>query len=155
MHTVDKFQERATTLESRVHSLDTALGDLCCRVEQVERTATAKQRQVQQSLQEHTREIATIQHFLSFIRGVREQLTALQARVYTLEGPNARAAVAPDRTADYNILLQSVQNKVAQSERVPHSGHSAWLPTRGVTVTGFRLLEAEEHMQAAAEHCVP
>ena len=154
MHAVRKFEERATTLESRVSSLDTALGGLRGRVEQVERTATANQRQVQQSLQEHTREIAAMQHFLSSIRGIPEHLTDLQARVYTLQGPDARARVAPDPNADYNIRLQSVENKVAQLERVPHAGHSTTLRTRGATVTPSKLLEAEGRKQAAAEQCL-
>ena len=103
MHAVGKFEERVTAVESRVNSLDTALGGLRGRVEQVERTATANQRPVQQRLQEHMREIAGMQHFMSSIRGIPEHLTDLQARVYTVEGPNARARVAPDPTADYNV----------------------------------------------------
>ena len=154
VHAVSKFEERATTLESRVNVLDTALGGLRGRVEQVERTTTANQRKVQQSLQEHTREIAAMQHFLSNIRGVPEHLTDLQARVYTLEGPDARARVVPDPTADYNVRLQSVENKVAQLKRVPQAVHSAMLPTRGATVTPSKLLEAEGRMQTAAEQCV-
>ena len=59
------------------------------------------------------REIAAMQNLLSSIRGVPEHLTDVQACVYTLEGPDARARVAPDPNADYNIRLQSVENKVA------------------------------------------
>ena len=153
-HAVGRFDEPGTKLESRVNSLDTALGGLRRRVEQVECTATANQRQVQQSLQEHMWEIAAMQHFLSTIRGVPEHLTDLQARVYTLKGPDARARVAPDPTADYKIRLQSVESTVAQLQRVPHTGHSTTLPTRGATVTPSKLLEAEGRMRAAAEHCV-
>ena len=116
VHAVSEFEQRATTLESRVNSLDTALGGLRGRMEQVERTATADQLQVQQSLQEHTREFAAMQLLFSSIRGVPEHFTDLQARVYTLEGHDARARVAPDPNADYNICLQSVKNKVTQLE---------------------------------------
>ena len=137
-----------------MNSLNTALGGLRGRVEQLERTATANQRQVQQSHQEHTQEFAAMQHFFSSIRGVLEHLMDLQARVYTLEGPDARARVAPDSTADYNVRLQSVENKVAQLEGVPHAGHSTTLPIQGATVTPSKLVEAEGRMQAAAEQCV-
>ena len=47
VHAIGKFEERATTLESKVNSLDSALVCLRGRVEQVERAATANQRQVQ------------------------------------------------------------------------------------------------------------
>ena len=83
-HAVCKFEGRATTLESRVNNLDTALGGLRGRVEQLERTAAAKQHQIQQSLQEPTQESAAIQLFFSSIRGVPEHLMDVQARVYSL-----------------------------------------------------------------------
>ena len=154
VHAVGKFEERGTTLESRVNNLDTALGGLRGRVEEGELTATANQRQVQQSLQEHMRKVAAIQHFLSRIRGVSENQTDLQARVYALKGSDARARVAPDPTADYNIRLQSVENKAAQLERVPNAVHSATLTTRGATDALSKLLKAEGRMHAAAEHFV-
>ena len=154
VYAVRKSKERATTLDLRVNSLHTALGGLRGRLEQVERTATANQPQVGQSLQDHTRDIAAIQHFWTSIRGVPEHPTDLQARLYTREAPDARARVAPDATADYNIPLQSVENRAAQLERVPHAGHSATLPTRAATVTPFKLLEAEGRMQGVAQHCV-
>ena len=95
------------------------------------------------------REIAVQHYYLRTIRGVPDRLTDLHARIYTLEGPGARAGVAPDPTADCNIRLQSVEQKVAQFECVPQDGHSATLPTRGGT-----LREADCRSQATVEQCV-
>ena len=151
---VIKFDGRPTALESRVTSLETALGGLRGRAELLECTADANKHHAQKNLEEQTREIWAIQHFLRSIRGVTDHLTELQARFHTLEGPNARPGVALDPSADYKVCLQSVEHKPAHLERVRHAGHSATLSAPDAPATPPKLPEAEACMHATAEQCV-